>query len=210
MREGAKRWRDRAEAIAGTTAVFIIGFAPPVLALLFGLAALTNRENAEWLPAWVCFPVCLAAGTLAVWLARVVSRALYACHPELRKLDQTVAGQQTAILTPFDSDEPIERSTLPMAIVAGLSLPRVPLPLAVPLALLVAGPRRGGRADRVVPGRLHRDGVSPRARMGQVGAASCTELRLLVRGEHLPDAGRGPVRAKRSRAANNLETSAAD
>src|SRR3954466_1512116 len=98
MRDEAKRWRDRGEALAGTTAVFIIGFAPPVLALLFGLAALVNEENAEWLPAWVCFPACLATGVLAVWLARVTARALYMCHPELRKLDQAMAGRQTAIL----------------------------------------------------------------------------------------------------------------
>lgn len=104
----AKRWRDRAEAIAGTTAVFIIGFAPPILALLFGLAALVNQENAEWLPAWVCFPVCLATGALAVWLARIAQRSLYMCHPELRKLDRAMLGQQTVLLTPFDSDEPVE------------------------------------------------------------------------------------------------------
>jgi hypothetical protein len=135
MLKEAKDWRDRAEAIAGVFAVFFIGFAPPVLALLFGLAALMNRENAEWLPAWVCFPFCLASGALAIWLVRLVQRALYMCHPELRKYDEVMAPQQKPLLTPFDSREPLEKMKLPMAIVAGVSLPRVPFLLAIPLAV---------------------------------------------------------------------------
>jgi hypothetical protein len=135
MLQSAKEWRDRAEAILGTAAVFIIGFAPPVLALLFGLAALMNRENARWLPAWVCFPFCLVSGALAVWVVRVVQRALYMCHPELQKLDRAMTRGQKPLLTPFDSDEPAETMKLPMAIVAGINLPRIPLLLAIPLAL---------------------------------------------------------------------------
>jgi hypothetical protein len=131
----AKQWRERAEAVIGTAAVFIIGFAPPVLGLLFGLAALVNKENAEWLPAWICLPVCLASGALAVWLARLIQRCLYMCHPELRKLDRAMTRGQKALATPFDSDKPLEHLHLPMAIVAGLNLPRVPVVLAVPLAL---------------------------------------------------------------------------
>jgi hypothetical protein len=135
MLKGAKEWRARAEAIIGTLAVFVIGFAPPVLALLFGLAALSNAENAKELPAWVCFPACLVTGALAVWLARLIQRALYMCHPELKKLDQALAAKQQALLTPFDADAPSEKVNLPMAIVAGMNLPRVPFLLALPLAL---------------------------------------------------------------------------
>ena len=131
----AKRWRERAEAIAGAFAVFFIGFAPPLLSLLFGLAALTNEENARDLPAWVCFSVCLVSAALAVWLARIVQRALFMCHPELKKLDKAMMVAQKPVFTPFDSDQPVEKTDLPMAIVAGMNLPRVPVLLAVPLAV---------------------------------------------------------------------------
>jgi hypothetical protein len=135
MLKEAKEWREAAEAVVGAAAVFVIGFAPPVLALLLGLAALVNRENAEELPAWVCFPVMLASGALAVWLARLIHRALYTRHPELRKLDRVANPGQKPSLRPFDSDEPLEKIDMPMAVVAGVTLPRIAWPLAVPLAL---------------------------------------------------------------------------
>lgn len=135
MLKEAKRWRERAEAILGTAAVFMIGFAPTILGVLFGLAALVNRENAEWLPAWVCFPVAVVSGALAVWVARLIQRALYMCHPELRKLDQVLTRGQKSLMTPFETDQPVETVHLPMAVVAGTSLPRVPVLAAIPLAL---------------------------------------------------------------------------
>jgi len=135
MLETTKYLRARAEAILGTVAVFMIGFTPPLFALLFGIAALVNEENASELPAWLCFSVCLATAALAVWLVRIVRSALFACHPELRKLDQTMSEAQTPLVSPFDSAAPIERLELPMAVVAGTRLPRLPILLRIPLAL---------------------------------------------------------------------------
>jgi hypothetical protein len=160
MLTAAKRWRDRAEAIAGAFAVFFIGFAPPVLALLMGLAALTNAENAKDLPAWVCFPVALISGAFALGLARLIQRTLYMCHPELKKLDRAMLRGQKPLITPFDSDQPLEKTDLPMAIVAGMNLPRIPIALAVPLAMWWlahggAGIFIGLRLDQYIDSAVH-------------------------------------------------------
>src|SRR5437763_11553897 len=100
-------WKDRAEAVAGAFAVFFVGFAPAVLALLLGLAALTNEENARSLPAWVCFPVMVGTGALAVWLAGSTQRALYRCHPELQKFDEASLRGRKVVLTLGTADGPV-------------------------------------------------------------------------------------------------------
>jgi hypothetical protein len=128
-------WKDKAEALAGMFAVFFIGFAPAILGVLFGLASLVNAENARDLPAWVCFSVALVTGTLAVWLARMAQRALYMCYPEMRKLDQSIQAGQKSVLDLAPDEGPTEKVKQPMAIVVGLNLPRIPVILAVPLAL---------------------------------------------------------------------------
>src|SRR5262245_57137448 len=87
-------WFDMTEAIAGLFAVFFVGFAPAVLGLLFGLAALGNAENARELPAWVCFSVVLVTGPLAFWLARVAGHAAGRRFPEWERQDPATAPNE--------------------------------------------------------------------------------------------------------------------
>jgi len=125
-----EQW-DRFESIVGLFGTFFVGFAPPVLLLLFGLASLTNEENAREAPAWVLLPAALVTAIPAVWIARLSSRTLYSIYPELRKFDQT----QQKGWTPFDSPETGERVKLPMPVVMPTHLANLPLVLGIPLSM---------------------------------------------------------------------------
>jgi hypothetical protein len=118
----------RIESVIGLWATFVLGFAPPVLLLLFGLAALVNEENARDAPAWLCFSGLAATAASGVWTARMASRALALCHPELGP----PGSAPVKALLPEGAEE---RVTLPLAVVMGARLPRVPWLLAAPLGV---------------------------------------------------------------------------
>lgn len=111
-----REW-TKLESLIGLLATFIIGFAPPVLLFLFGLASLVNEENAKDVPAWICFGGVLVTGPMAVWTARMANSALHHCLPGLRKTEEIWMRKDAKLWLPFQAEEPDTPAPIPLALV---------------------------------------------------------------------------------------------
>jgi hypothetical protein len=130
-----KAW-EQAEAILGLLATFFIGFGMPLA--VFGCLVTVSRWENGWLLGGLFIADMVILGGLAVWVARLASRAWYACYPEWRQFEQQqMAGSGPVLLSPFLPEEENEGpgEHLPLAVRMAVRLPRFPWLLRLPLGL---------------------------------------------------------------------------
>jgi hypothetical protein len=121
-----KAW-EQAEAILGLLATFFIGFGIP-LVVSVSVVALSGLDSGL-LVGGIFIALMIVLGGLAIWVARLASRAWYACYPEWRQWETgQMAGAGPALLSPFlppeEKDGPHEH--LPLAVMMAVLLPRFP------------------------------------------------------------------------------------